>query len=141
MPEIEILPASENQQEGRRLEAEHVATPRPERSADRSRALQIVNDLGLVPQDAAGGHDRLGARPRQVQQKKIELALRCPFADAQNDADRASAKARLIKLQQEQAEMKQRAAEARAAAERAERKKGVKISKECLDNPLAKGCS
>ena len=62
-------------------------------------------------------------------------------ADAQNDADRAGAKAKLIALQREQAEMKQRAAAAKAAAERAERQKGVKISKECMDNPLAKGCS
>ena len=62
-------------------------------------------------------------------------------ADAQNDADRANAKARLIALQKEQYEMKQRAAEARAKAEKAERLKGVKVSKECMDNPLAKGCS
>ncbi|HTL36532.1 MAG TPA: hypothetical protein VL326_25540 [Kofleriaceae bacterium] len=62
-------------------------------------------------------------------------------ADAQNDADRASAKQRLIALQKEQYDMKQRAAAARAAAEKAERLKGVKISKECMDNPLAKGCS
>jgi hypothetical protein len=37
--------------------------------------------------------------------------------------------------------MEQRIAEAKAAAARAERKKGVKISKECQDNPLAKGCT
>ena len=61
--------------------------------------------------------------------------------DAQNDADRASAKAKLVALQREQYEMKQRAKDAKAAADLAERKKGVKISKECMENPLAKGCS
>ncbi len=60
---------------------------------------------------------------------------------AQNDADRASAKAHLIELQKEQYEMKQRVAAAKAAADKAERAKGVHISKECLENPLAKGCS
>jgi len=61
-------------------------------------------------------------------------------ADAQNDADRANAKARLAALQREQYEMKQRAAAAKAAADKAERAKGVHTSAECLANPLAKGC-
>jgi hypothetical protein len=71
---------------------------------------------------------------------KVSTAVNA-VADAQNDADRASAKAKLVALQKEQFEMKQRAADAKAAAEKAERRKGVKVSKECLDNPLAKGCS
>ena len=73
-------------------------------------------------------------------ESKVSQAVTA-VADAQNDADRKSAADRLKKLQQEQFEMKQRAAEARAAADRAERRKGVKISKECMENPLAKGCS
>jgi hypothetical protein len=60
---------------------------------------------------------------------------------AQNDADRGAAKARLIELQKEQYEMKQRVAAAKAAADAAERHKGVHVKQECLDNPLAKGCS
>lgn len=72
--------------------------------------------------------------------KKIDGAIQM-VVDAQNDADRKAASDRLKQLQKEQAEMKQRAAAARAAAERAERKKGSQISKECQDNPLAKGCS
>jgi hypothetical protein len=60
---------------------------------------------------------------------------------AQGDADRASAKAKLADLQRRQAEIQAQMAAAKAAAERAQRLKGVKISKECLDNPLAKGCS
>jgi hypothetical protein len=36
--------------------------------------------------------------------------------------------------------MQDRLAAAKAAAAKAERKKGVKISQECLSNPLARGC-
>lgn len=60
--------------------------------------------------------------------------------NAQNDADRSSASATLKQLQAEKADLGVRVAEAKAAAARAERQKGVHISKECLDNPLAKGC-
>lgn len=59
---------------------------------------------------------------------------------AQNDADRAAAKAKLEALRKERAEMDARIAAAKAAASKAQRKQGAKISKECLDNPLAKGC-
>ena len=59
---------------------------------------------------------------------------------AQGDADRAAAKSKLASLQRAQAEMQERIRAAKAAADLAERRKGVKISKECLDNPLAKGC-
>lgn len=59
---------------------------------------------------------------------------------AQNEADRAAAAAKLEALKKEQAELEARVAAAKAAAEKAERAKGVKISKECLDHPLAKGC-
>lgn len=60
--------------------------------------------------------------------------------NAQNDADRAAAKAKLEALQKEKADIETRIAAAKAAAAKAERAKGVKVSKECLDNPLAKGC-
>jgi len=60
--------------------------------------------------------------------------------NAQNDADRAAAKAKLEALQKEKADLEAHVAAAKAAADRAERTKGVTISKECLDNPLAKGC-
>jgi hypothetical protein len=62
------------------------------------------------------------------------------LAAAQNDADRAAARSKLDKLRQERADMENRMAAAKAAAEKAERAKGVHISKECQDNPLAKGC-
>ena len=92
--------------------------------------------------DAQEAKEQLDTVMRQLDDldTKVGQAVNA-VADAQNDADRASAKARLIALQKEQYEMKQRAAAARARAEKAERLKGVKISKECMENPLAKGCS
>jgi hypothetical protein len=92
--------------------------------------------------DAQDAKDKLDTIMKQLDDldTKVGQAVSA-VADAQNDADRASAKAKLIALQKEQYEMKQRAAAARAAADKAERLKGVKISKECMDNPLAKGCS
>jgi hypothetical protein len=68
--------------------------------------------------------------------KSAEQALR----SAQTDAERRVAQANLDQLRQQQIEMEKRIPEARNAAAAAERAKGVHISKECLDNPLAKGC-
>jgi hypothetical protein len=62
-------------------------------------------------------------------------------ASAENEAQRNAAVARLQNLRAERQAIATRTADAKAAAERAERVKGVKISKECIDNPLAKGCS
>jgi hypothetical protein len=61
--------------------------------------------------------------------------------NAQNDADRAAAKARLDGLRTEKLDLEQRVAAAKAAAAKAERAQGVRVSPECMDNPLAKGCS
>jgi len=63
------------------------------------------------------------------------------LAAAQNDADRSAARAKLDQLRKERAEMEQHIADAKAAAAKAERARGVHVSKECLDNPLAKGCT
>lgn len=60
---------------------------------------------------------------------------------AQNDADRAAAKVKLEELKAEKAEMDRRIQDAKARAERAERRKGVKVDQRCIDNPLAKGCN
>jgi len=71
---------------------------------------------------------------------KVDIAVNA-LASAQNQADRDNAKAKLDELRKERAEIDARMAEARAKAARAERVKGNKVSKECLENPLAKGCS
>ena len=60
---------------------------------------------------------------------------------AQTDADRRAAQANLDKLRQQKYEMEKRLQAAQAAAAKAERAKGAHIPKECLENPLAKGCS
>ncbi|MCX5744653.1 MAG: hypothetical protein NT062_19365 [Proteobacteria bacterium] len=70
---------------------------------------------------------------------KIEAAVSNVVA-ATSDADQAVANAKLETLRESKAELETRLAAAKADAARAERMRGVKISKECLDNPLAKGC-
>jgi uncharacterized protein YhaN len=72
--------------------------------------------------------------------KKVNTAVNGVVA-AQNDADRKAAAANLATLQQQKRDMEQRIAAAKAAADKANRAKGVHLSQECLDNPLAKGCS
>ena len=67
-------------------------------------------------------------------------AARQAIANAQDEADRQAAQEKLAALQKEKADVAERLDAAKAAAERAERKKGVHVSQECLDNPLAKGC-
>lgn len=60
---------------------------------------------------------------------------------AKTEADRRAAQAKLDELNQQKLEMERRIQAARAAAEKAKRKGGIHLSKECLENPLAKGCS
>jgi hypothetical protein len=72
--------------------------------------------------------------------KKVQSATDAVIA-AQTDADRESAKAKLEALRKERAKFDRDVAEAKAAAAKAKRIQGRSISKECQDNPLAKGCS
>jgi predicted nucleic acid-binding Zn-ribbon protein len=62
-------------------------------------------------------------------------------ASAQTDAEGTRTTLELRQLRKEKVDLEAKLAAAKAAAARAERAKGVHISKECLDNPLAKGCS
>lgn len=62
------------------------------------------------------------------------------LTNAQNDADRVAATAKLEEARKAKAQLEAELATAKAEAERAQRLRGVKISKECIDNPLAKGC-
>jgi DNA repair exonuclease SbcCD ATPase subunit len=71
---------------------------------------------------------------------KVDKAI-ADVGAAQDAVALKAAQSRLQELQREQAEMRQRVAEAKAAAEKAQRAKGVHISQECLNNPLAKGCN
>lgn len=71
---------------------------------------------------------------------KLDKAI-ADVASAQDAAALAAAQKHLAELNREKAEMNARLAAAKQAAEKAERAKGVHISKECQENPLAKGCS
>lgn len=79
-------------------------------------------------------------RDRVALDDKIAKAVDA-VAGAQSDAERTRASVELQQLRKAKVDLEAKVAAAKAAAARAERAKGVHISKECLDNPLAKGCS
>ena len=115
--------------------------PKAEKEPAAEMAKQVEEGVERARQDA----DAAMQAVQKLQGDADALAQRMgaavdALANAQNDADRESAKAALQSLQKEKAELDTRIAEAKAKAARAERLKGVKISKECLGNPLAKGC-
>ncbi len=99
-----------------------------------------------MAQDAANSAKEAQEKVEKLSNDLLDLGKRVDkatdaLASAQNDADRQSARGKLEQLRKERAEMEQHIADAKAAAAKAERNKGVHVSKECLDNPLAKGCS
>jgi hypothetical protein len=71
---------------------------------------------------------------------KVDKAI-ADVGAAQDAVALKAAQTRLQQLQRDQAEMRARVEEAKRAAEKAQRAKGVHISQECLNNPLAKGCN
>jgi hypothetical protein len=76
----------------------------------------------------------------KVLDEKIRTADEAVKA-GQTGADRKAAQANLDLLRRQKYEIEQRLQAARNAAAKAERDRGVHLSKECLENPLAKGCS
>jgi len=105
--------------------------------AAKQKAEQVAAEAVKAAQDAQDKVEKL-ARDLEDLDKRVGSAVDNVVA-AQNDADRLSAKAKLEELRREKADMETRIANAKAAAAKAERAKGVHLSKECLDNPLAKG--
>lgn len=105
----------------------------------RDKAEASAREAEKQAHEAAERVDKL-SRDLEDLDKRLTGAVDSVIA-AQTDADRSAARARLEQLRKEKAEMEARIAAAKAAAEKAQRQKGVKISKECQDNPLAKGCS
>lgn len=123
-----------------------------EREADRAAIAAAVSADGLVELS-----DAMVALHRRV-----DLAMHAASA-AKTETELAAARARLDELihaedavgqrrrlaagdydpvlPPEKLEMQKRIDEAKAAAMKAQRAKGVRVSKECLDNPLAKGCN
>jgi hypothetical protein len=96
------------------------------------RARKMAEEATARLQEVVAQLDALNERIASAQQA---------INAAQSQAERDAANARLRALQKEQAEMRQKIAEAKAAAAKAEREKGVHVSPECMQNPLAKGCS
>jgi len=89
-----------------------------------------------------GGQDRVNKLASDIKEQDDRLnSAEVALKTAQTDADRRAAQSNLDKLRQQKFEMEQRIQAAKNAAAKAERAKGVHLSKECLENPLAKGCS
>jgi DNA repair exonuclease SbcCD ATPase subunit len=71
---------------------------------------------------------------------KVDKAI-ADVGAAQDAVALKAAQQRLQELQREQAEIRGRVEAAKQAAAKAERARGVHVSQECLNNPLAKGCN
>ncbi len=110
----------------------------PDPDADRARAQQQADLAIKAAQEAQAVVDHF-VRELEAMNQQIDGAV-TGVANAQNDAERSAATARLKELQAEQADMRARVEAAKEAAMKAERRKGVKVSPACLDNPLARGC-
>lgn len=98
--------------------------------------------MAKTAKDAEEAKTKLETAVRELDElnAKVTAALTA-LTDAKTDADRAATKAQLWQLQKDQTDLKQRVDTARRAAEAVQRPTDVKLSKECVDNPLAKGCS
>jgi colicin import membrane protein len=92
--------------------------------------------------DAQAAQERVAALDREF--KDLDKGLsdaQTALSSAKTEADRISAQSRLNDLRTQKLEMERRIQKAKDDAAAAERRKGVHLSKECLENPLAKGCS
>ncbi|HEY1559022.1 MAG TPA: hypothetical protein VGF94_29575 [Kofleriaceae bacterium] len=91
--------------------------------------------------DAKAAQEQVSKAQKDLEdlQGRLDKAI-SDVASAQDAVALREAQARLSELNKEKAEMNTRLAAAKAAAEKAERVKGVHLSQECLNNPLAKGC-
>lgn len=119
-------------------EAETGDRSRAELEEQLRRAELEADEARKAAQEAQDQVERL-SKDLEALDAKVTAAIDSLMA-AQNDADRAAAKAKLAELQREQAEMRARVEMTRDKAAKAQRTKGRTVSKECMDNPLAKGC-
>jgi hypothetical protein len=108
---------------------------------DRKVAEAAERDKQIAEKAAADAVEKVERLQRDLEDmdKRVGAAVDSVVA-AKDEADRNSATQKLAKLRQEKAEMERRIAEAKAAAALAKRKQGSKVSAECQNNPLAKGC-
>jgi colicin import membrane protein len=109
-----------------------------EANARRAEAELIAQKAVQDAKDAQDQVDKL-AHDMKEQDDRLAAADKA-VKSAQTDADRHRAQENLDQLRQQKLDMEQRIQAAKDAAAKAERKKGIHLSKECIENPLAKGC-
>lgn len=118
---------------------ERVESLSVEEALEAKRAAEQARDQAVkAARESEEQLDRVQADLQDLD-KRVNGAVDSVTA-AQTDADRAAANAKLKALQKDKQEMEQRIAAAKAAAAKAARLRGRTVSKECRDNPLAKGC-
>jgi len=91
--------------------------------------------------DAKAAADQVQAlqTERDASLNEVEAAVSA-VANATSDAERSTATATLRAAQAKKADLEARLAAATAKATATQRAKGVHVSQECLDNPLAPSC-
>lgn len=119
-----------------------LADDKPDLDAIKTRQLEAEKRADQAMKDAKDAQDRVERLQADLADfsKRLDAAVEAVTA-AKTQAEREHADQLLKQLQREKAEMEARIAEAKAASAKATRRKGVNIPKECLDNPLAKGCN
>jgi len=117
------------------------ASESPPSTEDRAELEKAKSEAVEARKDADAGMERVERLARALEDldTKVTEAVDAVVA-ARNDADRANAKAKLEQLRREKAEMDRRIQDAKARAPRSRRMYGQPVSKECQENPLAKGC-
>lgn len=107
---------------------------------ERQLALRAQHDAEAAVAQAQAAVEKVEQLEHDVQEQNRQLSnARSRLNGAQTDADRRVAQPILDKLLHQKLELDQRIGARRLAAEKA-RTTCLHISKECLDNPLAKGC-
>lgn len=110
-------------------------------SHDREAAAQAQRDKDEAVRVAQEAQDRVDKLSKDMKDQDDRLnAADQALRTAQTEDERKKAEVELRRLRDQKLDMEKRIQEAKNAAAKAERAKGVHISKECLDNPLAKGC-
>ena len=103
-------------------------------SKDEAAVARLVKEV----QAATNEFDAL-VRELEELDDRIAQAVNA-LTEAENDADRSAARARLRQLRQQQYEIKQRVAAFRTVVDRRGRIKCLCVPRQCIDNPLAEGC-
>jgi hypothetical protein len=106
-------------------------------AADRAEAA-----AAQAAKDAADAKAKIDAIAKQLDAVNARITMAVgAVANATSNAARRDAAATLEAAKADQTALQTQLAAAKAAAERAERMKGIHVSPECRDNPLASGCS